>query len=440
MNDDRYVAAIEVSSSKIVAVVGKTHANGQLDIIASEQESCVEVVKYGIIQNLEETSLRIKRIIDRLERKPAVAPRRITDLFVGISGRSLRSISTDVHISLPEETEITAEIINKLRSQALNQAIDNSLEVIDAIPRLYTVGKTETASPKGAVGNSISSTFDLIVCRPEMRRNLSRTISDKNGLGIAGFVTTALATAKVVLSQEEKRLGCMLVDMGAETTTVSIYKNGHLTYFATLPMGGRNITRDITTLSVLEERAEEIKTTSGNAQPRETASTLSFNGLRMSDVSDLIVARSEEIVANIVQQMEYAKLDESALPAGIICIGGGSKLNGMLDLLKTKTSLSVKKGQLPQYIHLEEVKASASELIEVSSVLYVGAMETDTECLEIPQEEELPATGDANQPAKEVKDTRIQETPPRKRPGFIVKLTNKLSQMFSGDEDDSDLI
>jgi cell division ATPase FtsA len=160
----------------------------------------------------------------------------------------------------------------------------------------------------------------------------------------------------------------------------------------------------------------------------------------MSDVSDLIVARSEEIVANIVQQMEYAKLDESALPAGIICIGGGSKLNGMLDLLKTKTSLSVKKGQLPQYIHLEEVKASASELIEVSSVLYVGAMETDTECLEIPQEEELPATGDANQPAKEVKDTRIQETPPRKRPGFIVKLTNKLSQMFSGDEDDSDLI
>ncbi len=445
MNDDRYVAAIEISSSKIVAVVGKTYPDGHLDIIASEQERGVEGVKYGIIQNLEETSMRIARIIDRLERKPAVAPRRITGVFVGLSGRSVRSISTEVHLNLPDDTEITDEILDRLRGQALSTALDNSLEVVDAIPRLYTVGKTETASPKGTVGNSISATFDLIVCRPELRRNLTRTITDKNGLDIEGFVVTALAAAQVILTSEEKRLGCMLVDMGAETTTVSIYKRGHLNYFATLPLGGRNITRDITSLSVLEEKAEDIKITSGNALPRETSSSLNMNGIRMSDVSNLIVARAEEIVANIVEQINYAKLDESMLPGGIICIGGGARLNGMLDLLGSKTGLPVKRGQLPSYIRMEEVRASLSEMPEVASVLYAGAMDSDAECLESPDRETLPGGGIPNPDNHAANEgTRKDgESPARPNRGrrFFGKLGEKLAGMFSGsEEDDSDLL
>ena len=82
----------------------------------------------------------------------------------------------------------------------------------------------------------------------------------------------------------------MLVDMGAETTTVTIYRKGCLRYFATLPFGGRNITRDITSLNVLEENAEDIKITSGNAIPRDTASSLNLNGVKLSEVSNLIVA------------------------------------------------------------------------------------------------------------------------------------------------------
>ena len=166
-----------------------------------------------------------------------------------------------MEINLPDDTEINDDILRRLRDQALSTAIDSSLEVVDAIPRVYMVGKSETRSPKGAIGNKIHATFDLIVCRPELRRNLQRTISDKLDININGFVVTALSTAQVLLTSEEKRLGCMLVDMGAETTTVSIYKDGSLRYFATLPMGGRNITRDITSLSLLEERAEDIKIT-----------------------------------------------------------------------------------------------------------------------------------------------------------------------------------
>lgn len=441
MNDDRYVAAIEISSSKIVAAVGKMHSDGRLDVIATDQEKGVESVRYGIIQNLEETSMRINRVLDRLERKPAVAPRVISSLYVGMSGRSLRSIPTEVDLNLPDETEINDDILRRLREQALATAIDSSLEVVDAIPRIYMVGKSPTRSPKGAIGNRISATFDLIVCRPEIRRNLQRTISDKVDIPICGFVVTALATAQVVLSSEEKRLGCMLVDLGAETTTVSIYKDGYLRYFATLPLGGRNITRDITSLNVLEERAEEIKFTLGNAIARDTSSALNMNGIKMNDVSNLIVARAEEIVANIVEQFKYAGMKDTDLPAGLICIGGGTKLNGMIDLLEKQTDLQVRRGQLPAYISVEDTKAPISEIIQVTSVLYSGASASENECLEVPGRQDLPVSGEANTEEEEeiVEEKKKKQKPAR--PSIFNKWADKISGIFSGgDEDDSDLL
>ena len=180
MNEDRYVAAIEISSSKIIGVVGILRAsNNQLEIIACEQDSGMEGVRYGVIQNLEDTSLRIQSLLHKLQRRPAVAPRRITGVYVGLSGRSLRSLTTEVSKNLPEDTEITKDIIADLRAQALKSAIDNSLEVVDAIPRIFKVNKTETTSPRGMVGNVIRGTYDLIVCRPELKRNLIRTLHDK---------------------------------------------------------------------------------------------------------------------------------------------------------------------------------------------------------------------------------------------------------------------
>lgn len=440
MNQDRYVAAIEISSSKIIAAVGKMYADGHLNIIATEQEKGVESVRYGILHNLEESSMRINRVLDKLQRKPAVAPLEITSLYVGLAGRSLRSISTDVEIGLPDDTEITAEIVDNLRGKAMNTAIDSSLEVIDAIPRNYMVGKQETKSPKGEIGNRISATYDLIVCRKELRRNLQRTLIDKIGVDIAGMVVTPLSTAQVLLTSEEKRLGCMLVDMGAETTTVSIYKDGALRYLATLPLGGRNITRDITTQSLLEERAEDIKTNYGNAIARDIDPDTNMNGIRMSEVSNLIVSRSEEIVANIVEQLEYAGMKDSDLPAGLVCIGGGSKLNGMLDLLSKRTTLTVRRGQLPEYIRLDEVKTASGETQQVASVLYSGASVSDTVCLEEPQGESLPVTGEGYEDPEA--ETETKKGPNRTHgPKIWEQWKSNIAKFFSTPgEDDSDLL
>ncbi len=435
---ERYIAAIEISSSKIVGVVGKISPDGGLNVIALEQEQQrgEEAVRYGIIHNLEETSLRIARIIDRLEKKSALGRRKIKGVFVGLSGRSVRSIPTNVSIRLAEDTEINSEILDRLKADALRTAIDPSLEIVDAVARTYSIGSTDTTSPKGMVGNNISATYDLIVCRPELKKNITRTIVEKLHLRVEGFVVTALATAHLILNADEKRSGCMLVDMGAETTTVTIYKNKCMRYFATLPMGGRNITRDLTSLSMLEENAEETKITTGDAIPNNDTPSININGIKYSDISNIVVARAEEIVANVVEQIQYAGLKENDLSGGIVVIGGGSRLKSMLDLLARQSNLPVRRGQLPAYVAIND---NSSDIQEVVSVLYAGATLSDRTCLEEAEAEPLPVTGTANIDYVEEESGKPVKTKGEgKTRKFMSKIADRVSKIFQSPLDDSD--
>lgn len=435
--NERYIAAIEVSSSKIAAAIGKTRGNGMLDIVAVEYEPTAEGgVRYGIIQNLEETSTAVSRIFTRLEQRSSIHPRKIKSVIVGLGGRSLKNITKEVSLSLPEDTEITDDILERLHDQAVHSAIDNTLEVVDAVPRVFQVGTSRTSSPKGMVGNHISGVFDLIVCRPELKRNIRRTIEDKLHLDVDGFVVTAMATGHLILSPEEKRLGCMLVDMGSETTTVTIYQKGALHYFATLPLGGRNISRDIASLGVVDAKAEEIKITSGNALSETNVPNLNINGLKLSDISNLVVARSEEIVANIIAQIEYAGIKDSDLPGGIICIGGGFRMKGLLELLEMESGISVRRGTLPEYVRIEDPRANGVEIAEVASVLYAGATLTSKESLYTPERSAMPTNGVLPLDTEEEEEEKKSKTEPKPKNSFFEKMGKKIGSLFSSNEDD----
>ena len=434
--NERYIAAVEVSSSKIVAAIGKTRGTGTLDIIAVEHEATAEGgVRYGIIQNLEETSTAVSRLFSRLEQRSAILPRKIKSVIVGLGGRSLKNITKEVSLSLPEDTEITDDILERLHEQAIHSAIDNTLEVVDAVPRVFKVGNSQTYSPKGMVGNYISGVFDLIVCRPELKRNIRRTIIDKLHLEVDGFVVTAMATGHLILTPEEKRLGCMLVDMGSETTTVTIYQKGALHYFATIPLGGRNISRDIASLGVVDAKAEEIKITSGNALSENNVPNLNINGLKLSDISNLVVARSEEIVANIIAQLEYAGIKDSELQGGIVCIGGGFRMKGLLELLEMESGISVRRGSLPEYVRIEDTRANGVEIAEIASVLYAGATLSDKESLFTPEKSVLPPNGVLPFDHEEESDKKPAQTQKPKN-SFFEKMGKKIGSLFSGNEDD----
>lgn len=396
MDNERYVAAIETGSSKIIAAIGRTDGT-QLEIIAAEQAAGPETVRFGIIQNAEEAATRIQAILDRLEARAEVSPRKIKRLYVGIAGRSMRSLCRETSLSLPDEaSEVTAEDLQALDRQARESAVDASLRIIDVQPRAWRVGNVTTQHPKGMIGPSVGATFDLIVCRPVLEQNLMRTIAGKLGMEVAGMVVTPMAAGHVLVTDQEKRLGCMLVDIGAETTTVVIFKNGHMSYFATLPLGGRNITLDLTSLKMLEERADEIKRVSGNAIAPDGKSSLTIDGVKMTDVNNLVSARAEEIAANICEQIHYAGLEPGDLPGGIIAMGGGFRLKGMPELVSRTCNLNIRSARLPEAVSVGDARATEQDLLQVGAILYTVATRTDAECLEAPVTEDLPASGEAN--------------------------------------------
>lgn len=433
--NETYIAALEIGSFKITGAVGVYSSDeDNLKILAVEQEESGDSVRYGIINNPEEVAAKVNRIIDRLNASPAVAPRRVAALFVGLAGRSLHSVASDVKLIFPEETEITGDMLKRLRQDASAVALDSNQEILATVARSYQIDGMETASPKGAMGKTIAAVYDIIVGRSELKRNIQRALSERTPVEIKGMIITPIAAADVVLSDEEKRLGCMLVDFGAETTSVSIYSKGNLCYYATLPLGGRNITRDLTTLPLLEEKAEEIKCESGRAVALETSSKLNIDGVKYAEVSNLVVARAEEIVANVIEQISYAGLKEKDLPAGIICIGGGAQLLGILELLEYQSGLNARMGHLsPSKIQALEPRAKRHAYIQTAAILYAGALTGKGDCLE------LPTVAAQEEPEVETAPQKPEKNQEGKMKKLFRSFSSGFSNFFASPDDDSEL-
>ena len=116
--EEKYIAAIEIGSSHIRAAVGTVDDTGALTLLAVEEEHAVDVVRYGIVQNVDEVSNRIKRLILRLENYPSISPRKIKGVYIGIGGRSTASTSREVIRQFDEETDITAHIVDQIKEEA----------------------------------------------------------------------------------------------------------------------------------------------------------------------------------------------------------------------------------------------------------------------------------------------------------------------------------
>ncbi|MDE6629652.1 MAG: cell division protein FtsA [Muribaculaceae bacterium] len=393
----RYIVAFEIGSSKIRGAVGLAKPGGVVDIIAVEEEKLTDKVRYGCIQNME-VSNALSLVTERLQAYPQVAPREITGAYIGLGGRTLWSSSAEVSLDLGEETEITPPIINDLCHQA-EATVESDRDVVDVVPVRFTVDNKTQNNPIGTFGKQVGARMTVLSCAPQLKKMLRRVVEERLGLDIRDYVTRPLAEADMTLTDDERRLGCMFVDFGAETVTTAIYKNGTPAYVATLPIGSRNITLDLTHLNWLEERAEETKIAVGNALAADSArlgAAASADGIDTTEVNNYIHARADEIIANIIAQIDYAGFRAEDLHDGIIIVGGGARLRGFNELLAQQSKMKVRMGTLPSTVRLTDGSVSGSGSLDVISILYAAARMNPQECLSDLPEEETTATGATN--------------------------------------------
>lgn len=343
--EPKTIIAVEIGSSKIRGAIGTLGSDNTLTIQAVEEEPMTDWVRYGAVSNVEEVAGITNRIIRKIENR--IAPRKVKSVYLNIGGRSLCTMPREVEQSFAEETDITAAILRELISDARDGSPYADRDTLMVVPRQYFVDKRETSVPKGMVGHNIRMVANLVTCRPQTRRNLERIFTDKLKLSIAGLKVRPLALADAVLTREEKRLGCMFVDFGAETTTVAIFKGGTLQFLSTLPMGSRLITRDIQTLKYTEERAEELKIKVGSASsPLMQGGRQSTVQPEHAAINNYVLHRSAEIIANIKNQLKVAGYTATDLPEGIVIVGGGARLNGFTNRLSGALTMNIRLGSV----------------------------------------------------------------------------------------------
>lgn len=342
-----FIAAIDLGTSHLTGMIGVKNTSGMLTIVATEVENSGSCIRRGCVYNVEETASRIKRLIAKLETKLRGA--RIGKVYVGIGGQSLHSMDHTVYRDLGSDGVVTEEVIESLYEEARRFHPD-LLDVLAAVSPVYLLDNKQEASPVGIPCSKIEARYKLIAGRPSLKRYVMNSISERAKIEVADIFVSPLSLANAVLSEDEKGLGCALIDLGAGTSKLVVYKGGKLVNLSVIPFGGNSITSDIKSLHVVDAEAERIKIEHGCAvadhDDESGISIASIDGvsgreLKLAELNNVVEARIKEILENIIARLEMTGV-MNELGAGIIITGGGSELKGLSAAIKERLAMNVR--------------------------------------------------------------------------------------------------
>lgn len=324
-----FIVAIELGSSKMTGIAGKKNLDGSIKVLAVVKEDSSTFIRKGVVYNIDKTAQCLTNIINKLK---AQLKADITQVYVGVGGQSIHSVKNTIAKDLPADTKVTQNFINELMDMNRNWKYQDR-EIIDAAVQEYKVDSQFQLDPVGIQCMRLEGNFLNILERKAFYKNLNKCF-ETAGINIAELFLAPIALADSVLTEAEKRSGCALVDIGADTTTVSVYSKNILRHLAVIPLGGSNITKDIASLQMEECDAEMMKLKYGCAYTDnseiDNTLMLSIDAERQVESRkfiEIVEGRLEEIVENVWFQIPSEYTDK--LLGGIIITGGCSNMKNI---------------------------------------------------------------------------------------------------------------
>ncbi len=334
-----FIVAIELGSSKITGIAGKKNLDGSISILAVVQEDSTSCIRKGVVYNIDKTVMCLTNIIKKLE---TTLKSKISQVYVGVGGQSIRSMKNVIVKEMETETVVTHEMVNELMDNNRNMSYPEQ-EILDAATQEYKVDQQYQLDPVGIQCSRLEGNFLNILWRKSFYRNLNKCF-DQAGIAIAEMYLAPLAMADSVLTETEKRAGCVLVDLGADTTTVSVYYKNILRHLAVIPLGSNNITKDIATLQMEETDAERMKLKYGSAYTDnsdiDNSLSLSIDqdrSIMSRDFINIVEGRLQEIIENVWFQVPNEYIDK--LLGGIVITGGGSNMRNIESAFRNHTHI-----------------------------------------------------------------------------------------------------
>lgn len=335
MGTTDFIAAIELGSSKLAGIAGQKRSDGSLQVLAYAKEDSTPFIRKGVIFNLDKMAQALTSIVNKLEDGLQST---IGKVYVGVGGQSMHTVLNTINRNLEEGTVISQELVDTIRDENISIPLAD-VDILEVVPQEYKIGSTYQIDPVGVVGSHIEGRFLNIVGRNYIKKNLERSFEQAK-IEIAELMVSPLVCAEATLSEAEMRTGCALVDLGADTTVISIYKGSVLRYLTVLPLGSNSISQDIASLHLEEDEAEYLKKKYGDVLFKEESEEPTVVSLPndernfvLSELNNIIEARAEEIVANVWNLIEYSQFEDK-LSSGIIITGGGANLKGIEELFR----------------------------------------------------------------------------------------------------------
>lgn len=320
------IVALELATTAIRAIAGQRLPDSTMQVIAYAEENATTCIRKGIIDNIDKTTQAISRVLGHISLQLGKA---VTHVHVGIGGQSLHSVLNKIQRNFTEKTQVPNHIIDQIMITNSGVVYADS-EILEVVPQEYKVGSRIITDIVGMQVEQLEANFLNIIARKSLKENIQKCVKNA-GYEIADLLIAPLTLGDSVLSASEKRSGCALADIGADTTTISIYTNNILRKLIVLPIGANNVTNDIAQCLKIEvDEAEVLKNKYGRAWLEDYEKAIS-NTLEISRgkeitegrLCEITEARYEEILKNIWAQIAD---DSEKLTSGIVFTGGGSQI------------------------------------------------------------------------------------------------------------------
>lgn len=371
-SDKDFIVAIEFGSSKVLGIAGKKK-DGTMQILAYAEDKTPGCVKRGVVYNIEKTYQAVNNIIAKLE---ATLKTKITRAYVGIGGQSMRSYRCVIKRNLLTQSYITNEAIDSIRQESYEIPF-NDYDVLENVPQEFVVDSNAIVDPVGVMGTNIEGEFLDVIAKHNLRTNIETVFANTN-VDIEENLISPLLLGGNVLTDAEKRSGCALVDLGADTTTLVVYKNNILRYLVTIPLGSNNINKDLSTLPIDEAETESVKLKYGDAcQDIEVSDEVEPQFYTTGDgrqidvnlIKNVIEARMGEIIANVSRQIDNSSFSDKLL-AGIVLTGGGSEMKHIVKAFVNVTK--IEKVRIAKSVDQAVVKTSNASGLSLDSAQTTG--------------------------------------------------------------------
>jgi cell division protein FtsA len=336
---ERIVAALDIGTSEVVALVGEMDADGRVYVIGHGLAPMIGLRK-GIVVDMEQTVTSIERAI---KDAALVSGTEIDRVTVGISGEHIRSINSNGVVAVNRTAnEITAADVKRVLAAASTVAIPVDREIIHVIPQQYAVDdQNGVRDPIGMSGLRLEVEAHIVTSSLTSSRNIVRAL-ERCRLDVDHIVLESVAQSQLALTPTEMEMGVVLIDIGGDITNVAIFVDGAIRHTAVVPLGGKHVTSDIAiAFRTPLDQAENMKLMYGAALDHladisESITVIGASGRAIREVPrgtlvQIIRARLEEILSLVMREIRQAGLEEF-LTGGVVLSGGGSLTPGTAEL------------------------------------------------------------------------------------------------------------